>query len=154
MAKSKKAKINLKPKEEKKPIIAGNEVLFLRIGVIILALVIFGLWIFIQNNVWRSNQNLVDISELRDILNEPVPGYENTDEVASGNKNQASENEEEAIEKKAEELLDKIIKEADERKYKPDTSSCPEWINCMPSIGAPRNCNIPPACEGITQIVW
>ena len=34
-------------------------------------------------------------------------------------------------------------------------SSCPEYVNCMPTIGgSARACNIPPGCENITQIVW
>lgn len=154
MAKSKKAKINLKPKEKKKSLIAGNELIILRIGVIVLALIIFGLWIFIQNNSWRSNQNLVDLDELTEILNKPVPGYEENEGSGeqTNNEDQETDNEE-AIDKETEELIDRIIKEADERN-KANTSSCPEWINCMPTIGEARSCNIPPGCEGITQIAW
>jgi len=37
----------------------------------------------------------------------------------------------------------------------PTPNNCPDYINCMPTIGGPaRNCAIPPGCEGITQIVW
>lgn len=148
-AKSKKTKINLKPKEKKKSLVIGNEVLILRIGVIILALIIFGLWIFIQNNVWRSNQNLIDVSELREILDEPVPDY--GADIENENQNVDEESD---IDRKAEELLDRIIKEADQRNLNQKTTTCPEWINCMPSIGEARSCVIPPGCEGITQIAW
>lgn len=32
--------------------------------------------------------------------------------------------------------------------------NCPEYINCMPSIGEARPCAIPPGCEGITLIAY
>src|SRR5690606_29617456 len=99
MAKSKKAKINLKPKEKRKSFVVGNEVLILRIGVIVLALIIFGLWIFIQSNSWRSNQDLVDISELQEILDESVPSYDDN-EIVTGEKKKEMDDEE-AIEEKA-----------------------------------------------------
>lgn len=31
---------------------------------------------------------------------------------------------------------------------------CPAYINCMPTIGAARPCQIPSGCEGITQIAY
>jgi myo-inositol-1-phosphate synthase len=33
-------------------------------------------------------------------------------------------------------------------------AGCPAFINCMPTIGAARNCSIPVGCEGITQIAY
>lgn len=36
----------------------------------------------------------------------------------------------------------------------PKRTNCPEYINCMPSIGQARPCVIPPGCEKITQIVY
>ncbi len=36
-----------------------------------------------------------------------------------------------------------------------DKLNCPQWINCMPTIGsAPRTCQVPRGCEGITQIAY
>jgi len=32
--------------------------------------------------------------------------------------------------------------------------NCPEYINCMPTIGEARPCQIPVGCEGITQIAY
>ncbi len=34
------------------------------------------------------------------------------------------------------------------------SSSCPEFINCMPSIGEAKPCVIPAGCENITQIAY
>ena len=36
----------------------------------------------------------------------------------------------------------------------PKRISCPEYIDCMPSIGEPRPCVIPVGCEKITQIAY
>lgn len=33
-------------------------------------------------------------------------------------------------------------------------STCPSYINCMPTIGEARPCQIPVGCEGITQIAY
>lgn len=36
----------------------------------------------------------------------------------------------------------------------PKNNNCPAYINCMPTIGEPRPCQIPAGCEGITQIAY
>lgn len=45
-----------------------------------------------------------------------------------------------------------------ELEAKPSASStavsCPQFINCMPTIGASKPCVIPPGCENITQIAY
>lgn len=33
-------------------------------------------------------------------------------------------------------------------------SNCPKYINCMPSVGEARPCQIPAGCEGITIIAY
>lgn len=33
-------------------------------------------------------------------------------------------------------------------------TTCPEYINCMPTIGEARPCVIPPGCENYTQIAY
>jgi hypothetical protein len=33
-------------------------------------------------------------------------------------------------------------------------TNCPEYINCMPSIGEAQSCQIPAGCEGITEIAY
>jgi len=37
--------------------------------------------------------------------------------------------------------------------------NCPDWINCMPTVVGPNDnmpamCQVPPGCEGITQIAY
>lgn len=36
----------------------------------------------------------------------------------------------------------------------PSSIACPEYINCMPTIGEARPCTIPPGCEDRTIIVY
>lgn len=35
-----------------------------------------------------------------------------------------------------------------------NNSACPAYVNCMPTIGAARQCQIPAGCEGVTQLVY
>lgn len=35
-----------------------------------------------------------------------------------------------------------------------NNSACPAYVNCMPTIGASRQCQIPAGCEGVTQLVY
>ena len=35
-----------------------------------------------------------------------------------------------------------------------NVSTCPSYINCMPTVGEARPCQIPAGCEGITQIAY
>jgi hypothetical protein len=37
---------------------------------------------------------------------------------------------------------------------KKTNSNCPSYINCMPTVGEARACQIPVGCEGITQIAY
>ncbi|MCF7794755.1 hypothetical protein K9M50_00135 [Patescibacteria group bacterium] len=50
--------------------------------------------------------------------------------------------------------LEEALEEAQIEKQNPN--NCPEWVNCMPTYGdsGPRNCVIPPGCEGITEKVY
>ena len=36
----------------------------------------------------------------------------------------------------------------------PAANSCPAYVNCMPTIGVARDCQIPAGCEGVTQLVY
>lgn len=36
----------------------------------------------------------------------------------------------------------------------PAANNCPAYVNCMPTIGMARDCQIPAGCEGITQLVY
>jgi flagellar hook-basal body complex protein FliE len=33
-------------------------------------------------------------------------------------------------------------------------NNCPSYIDCMPTIGAAKSCQVPAGCEGITQIAY
>lgn len=48
----------------------------------------------------------------------------------------------------------KIASSSSETITVPETNNCPAYVNCMPTTGAVPSCQIPPGCEGITQIVY
>lgn len=50
--------------------------------------------------------------------------------------------------------LTKELLELTKASSTPKEKACPEYINCMPSIGGARPCIIPPGCEKITQIAY
>lgn len=53
------------------------------------------------------------------------------------------------------ETLEKIDLSPPSLDSRPSTSSCPAWINCMPTMDSPpRDCSVPPGCEDITQIAY
>lgn len=57
----------------------------------------------------------------------------------------------------ASEMAPRLYIEGDERPSQAipnNSSACPAYINCMPTIGEAPLCNIPPGCEGITQFVY
>lgn len=122
----------------------SNEVLIMRISVIIIALAIFLFWLFNLKNIWRvDNQNNVNnIEEIKEIINEPVGDLNLEDDFKDD----------------AGELLDDLmnnVKEKVSTTSEIKNSNCPEWINCMPtSDGGARSCQVPPGCEGITQIAY
>lgn len=51
---------------------------------------------------------------------------------------------------------EKLIKELETKVAEPGKASgtCPQFIDCMPTIGASKPCVIPPGCENITQIAY
>ena len=136
--------------------------------VVILAILIFAFWAYNLQNVWQSNSdNDVDLGVVREEINESLSELEQKLEENSQLKDDAGE------------MLSELIKEAQESASSSEdmvlpvmpeatttldftattttpgiNKNCPEWINCMPSIGEPRPCQIPAGCEGITQIAY
>ncbi len=48
---------------------------------------------------------------------------------------------------------EQMIKDLENRLPAPE-QSCPEFIDCMPTVGEAKPCVIPPGCENITQIAY
>ena len=152
MSASKKTKTKIDLKEEKinKNIFRDKEILIMRIGVIALTVIIILLWTVNQKNVWRNNNNSeVEISnDIIKIFQESEPEFEEGKEILNnGNIDKRLEND-------AGKLLEDVMREADKRATSTGFINCPEWINCMPTIGEARSCVIPLGCEDITKIAY
>ena len=50
--------------------------------------------------------------------------------------------------------LSDLIKATTTATSSPKRTSCPEYINCMPTIGESKPCVVPVGCEKITQIAY
>jgi hypothetical protein len=138
----------------------------LKVGIIVIVLAIIFLWLSNLQNVFESRQNQSDnllkkISDdidksLKDTethLNETVSTTSNTFvekllDKASSTIASTTSTSTAAVELKKE--LTGFIKATST----PKRISCPEYINCMPSIGETRPCVVPAGCEKITQIAY
>jgi len=150
MSASKKNKIDLKEEKINKNIFRNKEILIMRIGVIALTVIIILLWTVNQKNVWRNNNDReVEISnDIIKIFQESEPEFEEGKEILSdGNIDKRLEND-------AGKLLEDVMREADKRDTNTEFINCPEWVNCMPTIGEASPCVIPPGCEDITKIAY
>lgn len=154
--------------------------LILRVGVIVTSLVIMILWIVnltfsfgskninteTVNNSWRQDlQETID-SVRGDLGNKVSPTQEEKTFLDGmltniGSKDQAliassSIDEEGAVVLPEQAGPQKFLKELKDKLPATEvaTSSCPAYINCMPTIGQARPCVIPVGCEAITQIAY
>ena len=117
---------------------------------------------------WQSDLNQT-IATIKNVMNDKTP--ESSDTLAAGR--DFLEKMDASLEKKAAASGTPILEEkniADEssatmtpeellsglQQRLPElaSSSCPEFIDCMPTIGEAKPCVIPPGCENITQIAY
>ena len=156
-----------------------KKILMMKIGVGAIIILIFFLWVFNMKNLWRpivvSNDNLQTQSpELNKFKNDI------NSQMTEINKrlNDITNQKQAATNKAGDELLNNVIKGTVKATSSPDISTsspintsttpvinssssvkiknskCPAYINCMPTIGAAKPCQIPAGCEGITQIAY
>lgn len=157
MTANKSNKIDLKPKKDKTRLSSERKNLILILAVSATALIIFFLWIFVLRISWRSQDSgsINFGNDFKKILDEPVPELVNVfdfkEEVNIGEENDKDVR----LKEEASDLIENIIKEVDKSLAKPKPENCPEWINCMPRVGAEVSpCQVPLGCEDITQIVY
>lgn len=147
---NKKKGINLKPKKDVGKLFPGKERLIMYLGVTIITLFVFIFWLSNLNNFWGSSVGVEEknnLNELREIINNPI---DFGDEDANDNDNEEKDD----VKKDADELFEGVIDNVEKKSTSTSNTNCPEWINCMPTIGEARPCVIPPGCEGITQIAY
>lgn len=136
--------------------------------VIVLAALIFAFWAYNLKNVWRTSSSNVDLGSVKEEINQSLGELEEKLEENSRLQDDAGEMLNELIEEveenasSSENFLPTTPDQATTTLDIPATTTtpsrninCPEWINCMPTIGdEPRPCQIPVGCEGITQIAY
>ena len=154
-----------------------KKILIVQIVAAILTLLILIVWIINLKNVWKMEKNLAvsdnnqEWADLKNELDQTLASLKSEVEQI----NQARQKQEDA---KNEGLLSNLLTET--KKLASTSSStvvatsslatstpittstpahlkrpgCPEYINCMPTIGEARSCQIPVGCEGITVIAY
>lgn len=152
--------------------------LFIKIGVSVFIIFIFILWSASLKNVFKyyDQEDSLSFSQISSNLDESIKeAKEKAEEINSQNKNISSSSQDfvNDLIKKTEELTssssdklinppvssstiileeikDEIIRLHDNK----DASNCPQYINCMPTVGQINSCSVPSGCEKITQIVY
>jgi len=140
--------------------------LFVKIIVAVLGFIIFLIWSFNLKNVWlisKSSKNQ-EFSDVKNNFSEAMVDLK--DKINLVKTDNAKK---EKI--KAELFIKELLKETEnigsstleEAKndnstssvqLKPSNQNCPQYINCMPTIGEARNCNVPLGCEGLTTLLY
>lgn len=159
-----------------------KKILLIKIFVIGLGILIFIVWGINLKYVWRENKNAPtsnqeDFSKLKADFNDSVK--EMQQRFDSINKEENQKNSE-----KGQALLSDVLQGAKNISSSTNTAitaigtvtpllassstslststphlneainSCPEYINCMPTIGETRPCQVPAGCEGKTIIAY
>ena len=150
-----------------------KKIFLMRVIIGSVVFVIAILWAFNLKNVWRDSRSenaASDNGEWTALKSD----LEKTLADAQGKLDKIKEEERSADKETGDKFLSGLLEEAaktasssatstDMMPVMPDNgasstpksgSSCPEYINCMPSIGEARSCTIPLGCEGITQIAY
>lgn len=149
-----------------------KKVLIMQIGATILAVFILVVWILNLQNVWRVDKELAANNDSEQWLKIKADLSKTLSDVQSQMKEiNRTRKEQEDIKNRnfLSDLVDETKKfasttvatstpvatsTATSTAPKSPRPGCPEWINCMPSIGEARSCQIPVGCEGITQIAY
>jgi hypothetical protein len=150
-----------------------KKILLMKIGAISIVVLIFILWIFNIKNVWRPiNENNgvengpnIDLLKFKEDINKQMTEINQRLSDISNKKQEAKD-------KASDELLGNLIKEVNKASSSLISTStpgnvtstpilptinnknCPPYINCMPTIGVSRPCQIPVGCEEITIIAY
>ncbi len=138
----------------------GKRNFLIKMAVIFFSVLIFIFWFLNSRDIFNfkeeetaSEENAVQIESLRQEFEEAL------DKI---NKELEDFRADEDLRKITDSILlevinseiSKIASSSSEAITLPETNNCPAYVNCMPTIGAVPSCQIPPGCEGITQIVY
>jgi hypothetical protein len=138
-----------------------KKIFLMRVGVMVVAALVLIFWIFNLKNIWHptavsSNEEDLTWLEFREELEKTT---EEIESKLGAFKDGADEVDNTIVESGEDSLPDNdliidIIEKTKENSID-KVKNCPEYINCMPTIGEePRSCVIPPGCEDITIIAY
>lgn len=149
---------------------------YLRIGVISFTIVIAAFWIisvrysFINSPETSAQEPLINESLKADFqniikLDLDVPGSKKNDESQLATEEKSFlEEMTNNLDPKVNDRVDQKLKDQKSQQemivnlnnslIEKNKKNCPEYINCMPQVGAMVNCTIPLGCEDITQIAY
>ncbi len=155
-----------------------NKILIMRLSVVGLAIIIFVFWLINIPNVWLGNQKNAQTDASLQELKANLNSFLNqSEEKVNKIEEEQKQQERQQLIKDSDNLIQNLITETNKKSdysipapidnIDNDAESnqaslidnnkninCPEWINCMPSIGEVRNCQIPVGCEDFTQIAY
>lgn len=119
----------------------------------LITLVLLAIWLANLGNAWKARQMLVrpfdqsGFSGIKAEIGDAVGQIESS--TAEVKLEPVAASSSQAVE---------IIKEVEDyvadKKNASSSRICPEYIDCMPTIGPAKPCQVPPGCEGITQIAY
>jgi hypothetical protein len=145
----------------------------MKVGIASFMVLIFVFWILNIKNVFRSNAapsndtNKAAWEEIKNDFNETVDKMsESLNKIEAAN---------EKLKKASSSLINELIVETNkiasssasttmstsslpvtdtQASSSVKNNNCPAYIDCMPTIGEAKPCQIPVGCEGITQIAY
>lgn len=146
-----------------------KKITIMRFGVVAIMILILLLWVFNlrgslhdsrEKNVGTNDQEWQD---MREDLQQTLTSVKQDLNELKATKEQAD-----ADQAAAEAIIDSLSEKTDKNTSGAVSTStevipapgmasddnCPAYINCMPTIGEARPCQIPAGCEGITQIAY
>jgi hypothetical protein len=137
-----------------------KKIFLMKAGIGFFMVLILVLWIFNLKNVWRNSpvngnsqatSTKTEWTQLKNDLSETISELSaRLDKIETDKKTM------ETIASSS--LIQELIKETERLATSSASSTknnnCPAYINCMPTIGEARPCQIPAGCEGITQIAY
>jgi len=133
-----------------------NTILWVVVGLV--TLVILLIWLANLSNAWQARQALVQpfgqfgLDEIKEEIGGAVDWVESS--TSDIELEPAVTPPEIDVSEKAAELVKELEGLAEAKQSTSSPRACPEYIDCMPTIGPAKPCQIPPGCEGITQIAY
>lgn len=148
-----------------------KKIFLMKVGVTMITVLIIAAWSFNLKNVWLAENKFIP----KDADNQDWQGLKANLADALNSAQERLVNLQEATKKQDQKdksvFLGEVLAGAQKIASTTDSATssaiivpdkptvkpgrrCPEYIDCMPTVGAPRSCQVPAGCEGITTIAY